>query len=362
MVEVLVDLLDKDWRTGQMGVYKHDNGRWYCRGRIQGERYNKPCTGATSESKAKSIEDGIRFMIRNKQLGLVEQKVIVVTSEEMMNGYIENAKVKNKTAKIAAIQSKVILEYFGDKKDVTKIKPEDIERFMLFLINKGRSNATVNRYLSGLKRAYNIQIKNKKLNYNPTDDVDKLPENNTRNIVLSHTQWNELEQVLQGDLKDMVIFALNTGFRKGNVFLSRWEQINWEENYIELLKQENKGHKSIKIPLTEALKTMLNTRKKNSEYIFINPKTHKPYTDIKKSFKTACEKVGLNGFHFHDLRRTFATWLLRDGVDIRTIQALLGHSDLSTTERYLSIPKVENIIALKTIDKIMAKEQITKPA
>ena len=108
--------------------------------------------------------------------------------------------------------------------------------------------------------------------------------------------------------------------------------------------------------------TILNTRKKDSEYIFINPKTNKPYTDVKKSFGTACKKIGLNGFHFHDLRRTFATWLLRDGVDIRTIQALLGHSDLSTTERYLSIPKVENIIALKTIDKIMAKEQITKPA
>ena len=72
-----------------MGVYKHDNGRWYCRGRIQGERYNKPCTGATSESKAKSIEDGIRFKIRNRQLGLIEQKAEIITLEEIMNCYIE---------------------------------------------------------------------------------------------------------------------------------------------------------------------------------------------------------------------------------------------------------------------------------
>ena len=336
-----------------MGVYKQDNGKWYCRGRIKGERYHHPCTGATSESKAKSIEDGIRFKIRNRQLGLIEQKKVVITLKEIMNGYIENAKVKNKTAKIAVLQSKYILEYFGDKKDVSKIKPVDIERFMLYLINKGSSNATVNRYLSALKRAYNIQIKNKKLNYNPTNDVDKLYEDNSRDVVLSHTQWKELEHVLQGDLKDMVIFALNTGFRKGNVFLSRWEQINWNGNYIQLLKQENKGHKSIKIPLTETLKTMLNSRNRNSEYIFVNPKTNKPYTDIKKSFKTACLKVGLDNFIFHDLRRTFATWLLQDGKDIRTIQFLLGHSSLSTTERYLSIPKIENINALKTIDKIM---------
>ena len=51
-----------------MGVYKHPNGNWYCRGRIKGKIYHAPCPGATSETKAKSIEDGIRFEIRNRQL------------------------------------------------------------------------------------------------------------------------------------------------------------------------------------------------------------------------------------------------------------------------------------------------------
>lgn len=142
-----------------MGVYKHKNGNWYCRGRIQGERYHQPCTGATSEAKAKSIEDGIRFEIRNRQLGLVEQKKIIITLKEIMNGYIENAKVKNKSPKVAITQSKYILEYFGEKKDVSKIKPEDIERFMLYLLNKGRKKSTVNRYLSGLKRALRLLVR-----------------------------------------------------------------------------------------------------------------------------------------------------------------------------------------------------------
>ena len=72
-----------------MGVYKHDNGRWYCRGQIKGKRYHAPLPGATSESKAKSIEDGIRFKIRNRQLGLIEQKAEIITLEEIMNCYIE---------------------------------------------------------------------------------------------------------------------------------------------------------------------------------------------------------------------------------------------------------------------------------
>ena len=72
-----------------MGVYKHKNGNWYCKGIIKGERYYALCPGATSESKAKSIEDGIRFKIRNRQLGLVEQKAEIITLEEIMNCYIE---------------------------------------------------------------------------------------------------------------------------------------------------------------------------------------------------------------------------------------------------------------------------------
>ncbi len=75
-----------------MGVYQHDNGRWYCRGLIKGERYHALCPGATSESKAKSIEDGIRFKIRNRQLGLIEQKAEIITLGEIMNCYIKYRK------------------------------------------------------------------------------------------------------------------------------------------------------------------------------------------------------------------------------------------------------------------------------
>ena len=68
-----------------------------------------------------------------------------------------------------------------------------------------------------------------------------------------------------------------------------------------------------------------------------------PYTDIKKFFKHALAEANIEDFHFHDLRRTMGTWLLEEGVDIRTIQFLLGHSDLSTTEKYLAISRKRNI-------------------
>ena len=57
-----------------MTVYKNSNGKWYCQGRVNGERYHKLCDGADSKEKAKAIEDGIRYKLRQAQNGLIEKK------------------------------------------------------------------------------------------------------------------------------------------------------------------------------------------------------------------------------------------------------------------------------------------------
>jgi len=83
-------------------------------------------------------------------------------------------------------------------------------------------------------------------------------------------------------------------------------------------------------------------RRLDSQYVFVNPATDEKgklinggrYFDLKKSFATACRKVGIKGFHFHDLRHTFASQLVMYGVDITTISKLLGHATLTMTLRY----------------------------
>jgi site-specific recombinase XerD len=71
----------------------------------------------------------------------------------------------------------------------------------------------------------------------------------------------------------------------------------------------------------------------NSPHVFCD-KDGRPYKDIKKSFKTAIKRSGIENFRFHDLRHSFASKLVRKGATLKAVQELLGHKDMKMTMRY----------------------------
>ena len=85
------------------------------------------------------------------------------------------------------------------------------------------------------------------------------------------------------------------------------------------------------------------------DYVFINPKTGKPYVEIKRAFRSACIRASIKDFHFHDLRHTFASRLVRKGVDLNTVKELMGHASITTTQRYLHSQAKEKRQAVETL-------------
>ena len=108
-----------------------------------------------------------------------------------------------------------------------------------------------------------------------------------------------------------------------------------------------------KIPISLTLLEEFEKLKGNklSQYVFTNHKTNKPYYDIKRSFTVLCKIANIQGLVFHDLRYTSATRMVASGIDLATVQYLLGHADLKTTSRYTHPVSEQKLRAVEALDR-----------
>jgi integrase len=132
--------------------------------------------------------------------------------------------------------------------------------------------------------------------------------------------------------------ALNSGMRKSEILNLEWNQVNLDEGFITLIARKTKTRKIRRIPLIRSLMDLfykLQLSRNGNQYVFENPKTGKPIVDFKRGWKSLLKRLDIKGVRFHDLRHTFATYaLLKKGGDLVSLQATLGHANISTTARY----------------------------
>ena len=197
--------------------------------------------------------------------------------------------------------------------------------------------ASVNRRLACLKhmltKAHEWELIGK-------DTLDrlrrvKLPkEENRRSRFLSLEEIQDLIAAADDHLKPVLIFALNTGCRKGEILGLTWDRVDLKHGFIHLDK--TKGGEPRNVPINEPLRTMLKglVRRLDTSLVFYNPTTGGRWHELKRSFATACRRAKIHDFRFHDLRHTFASQLVMAGVDLTTVSRLLGHASLTMTLRY----------------------------
>lgn len=329
-----------------MSVYYVKNSkRWYYSFMLNRERCHGACRGCKTISQALEYEAD-----KKHELSLIQRNKLSesyhITVKEMCNILLEYSKANNSAHQYKQNKHcvRVYKKFFGLYTTINRITPRKVEEFKQFLLDQGLKNSSVNRYYSSLSKAFNLVIINYQLNIvNPCKCVKKLKEDNQIIRYLSEEEEKRLFSVLPTHLQPIIVCALTTGLRLSNILNLKWESIDFKVGFIEILRQENKGHKRIQIPLSQKFRAELEKIGiKDSGYIFINPKTELPYRGIRKSFKTALEQAGIKNFRFHDLRHTVGTRLVAGGSDLQTVKEYLAHSDLKTTQRYLH-PVNENM-------------------
>ena len=206
--------------------------------------------------------------------------------------------------------------------------------------------ATVNRNLARLKHLLNTAIKWGYLYENPSN-----PEDNARLRYLTKGEIDRLIAAAHPDLKPIIILAVNTGMRRGEIFDLLWEHIDLRNKVLEVVHPKN-GEKHA-IPINKTLLEALHRlpRRIDSHYVFPGRNGGR-LTDIKTSFLTAREKAGLDDVTLHTCRHTLASHLVMAGVDLMTVKELLGHKSLKMTERYSHLFPNHKANAVRVLDNL----------
>ncbi len=130
-------------------------------------------------------------------------------------------------------------------------------------------------------------------------------------------------------LKAMIILALDSGMRRGEIFKLRWQDIDFDNNLIRIVGTHTKTERARIAPLSQRAKDELEKLKEITTGA--NPF---PFIDIKRSFATAKRLAGIDDLHFHDLRRTAITRWIQQGTSLAFAGKFAGHSQLQTTMKH----------------------------
>ncbi len=178
------------------------------------------------------------------------------------------------------------------------------------------------------------------LNSNPCEGIKRIKIPEKQPLFFTEIEFVKLIKTIDNnDIKDLTIFAVNTGLRQMELLTLQWEQINFRDK---LLTLDNRNHltKSKKIrtiPLNISSMQIIVEREINSihknVFTYLNNKITQD--QISKIFKKYVLATHINSkLNFHSLRHTFASWLVQRGVSIYQVSKLLGHTDIKTTEIY----------------------------
>ena len=225
---------------------------------------------------------------------------------------------------------------FFHERQMVNIRQADIEKYIVHRKKEGVEDSTVNRELACLRKMFNKAMDWGYLEKNPVARIQFFSEkNNMKERVLTEDEEKRLLNSCNSVLNPILITALQTGMRRGEILSLRWSDVDIDQKEITL--SNTKSGRSRVIPINNELLDVfyqLLREKVSDIWVFLNPRTKEPFKDVKKSFHGACARAGIKNLRFHDLRHTFASRLVQRGVDLITVKDLLGHSSVRITERY----------------------------
>ncbi len=274
-----------------------------------------------------------------------------LTINQLADLYFEcYCKVQNKRPEFKKYALKPIRAKLGNV-TVRYLRRADVYDFVRQR-SKEVAPATVNRSVGVLKNMLTFALDNELIDQHPLIRFRMLREEPRAIRVLTVAEERCLiDSIANPTIASYVAILGETGLRKEEGLSLRWANVNLVDRMLSV--EHTKSGRPRYVPLSEFAIEHLGSlvRLIDCPYVFVNLKTGTRWNDPREPFEAGKEKAGLSWVGFHDLRRYRATQWVRQGVDLKTVQELLGHADIQTTMRYAHFSPDHAIQKIRSVQR-----------
>ncbi|HDU8645533.1 TPA: site-specific integrase [Morganella morganii subsp. morganii] len=323
------------WRVEKMGDYPSVTFDDACLRWLQEKEHKK----SLDDDKTK-IEYFLEFFSGKLLSSITETDILKATSGMINRKHKEVWEIKAVSA----------------KKKGTKIAPYK---------PKPATQATKDRYLAFLRSLFRAAVNDWKwIGKSPTIKVRQKKEIRVR--WLTKEEATTLIQCMPDVMKPVVMFALATGLRRSNILNLEWTQIDLQRKVAWIHPEDTKGGKAIGVALNETACRVLRMQiGKHQQYVFVHTeawhradgsptaKVRKMRVDDNTAWSTGLRRAGITNFRFHDLRHTWASWLVQAGVPLTALQEMGGWESIEMVQRYAHLAPNHLVEHARRIDEAM---------
>jgi len=318
---------------------------------VGGIRHAKS-TGTANRRTAERIDQRFKEELNLARQGIVEPKPEMTFSELAARFLADGSPRPYHIDRL-----KLLLPYWG-KTEIGRItKPGAREyRAHRHRTKKNLSDTTINRDLEALRHMLFWAVDEGLLLSNPLSRVLMVRERRKPRLMLTVAEEDQLLAAAAPHLRSIIIAALDSGMRRGELLTERWEHVDFARRILYVTHSKTAGGEAREIPLTERLFTDLDARRRPEGFVFTFEK--QPITRIKTAWKGALRRAGLRSIRFHDLRHAFNTRLLEAGVQQEIRKALMGHSsgeDVNSIYTHVELPAKRE--AIQKLERWVAAER-----
>jgi len=335
-----------------MSLFKRkDSPNWWVKITPRNGRPIQESTGTTERLKAQEYHDKLKASLWDRErLGIKPKR----SWREAVVRWL--AETSEKTTHNEDKRKLIWLHAYLGELHLEEINLDAIDQIRSAKL-KEASKATTNRYLA-LVRAILIRTRDE---WEWTDKVPKVrlfKETNSRERSLTPDQAKTLLNALPEHQREMVLFALATGLRQGNIVKLEWLQVNLALRHAWVLGTQSKNRHPISVPLNEiAMGVLTRQAGKHPERVFTYKGKPIAWANTKK-WRDTLVSLGIKNFRWHDLRHTWATWQRQAGTPTHELQRLGGWRTGAMVERYAHLAPDHLAFAAARLDSVFGSYDV----